>query len=217
MNHWHVVAIDSRFLASYHDGNSFSVRWLQRVLADALAHVEAEGGNLDDYDRISALCEREIARGWRWATNETLKDEPPLRLAIIARESAKASKGGVYLPVAPLTHDFHKVVEVSDLVSALRERIDHKLDRDQWGETAADERWLVIPLDGGAAATQLIGSFDFGHHQHDFSGVEFSGIDETPTHRPKQHPAHPGPAPFFVDGAERADSPAPTHTRDGPA
>lgn len=177
-NRWRVVAFDSRFLGSYDGGNSFNVKSLQKALAGALVRVEAGGGELDDYERITELCESEIARSWQWAKNEILEDGPPIRLAIIGREPAEPGQGSLNLSVAPCTLNFHKVVEISDLVSAIQERIEHKLNRNQWADTATDERWLVILLDGGAAATQLVESFEFEDHQHDFSGITFPGIDE---------------------------------------
>ena len=100
-----------------------------------------------------------------------------MTLQIVDRNPAEAGKGGVWLWVAPRTHNLRKVVDVSDLSAAIQQCIDDKLDRNQWGDTP-DQKWLVIVLDGGEPAVQLRAAFEFDDCQPDFSGLTFAGIDQ---------------------------------------
>ena len=176
-NEWHVLALDSRFLESYASGNSFGVNSVAGTLADVLACAEAEEADLDNFDRVGGLCEAEIVRTWKWARNDLFDADPPLTLQIVDRNPAEAGKGGVWLWVAPGTHNLRKVVDVSDLAAAIQQCIDDKLDRNQWGDTP-DQKWLVIVLDRGEPADQLREAFEFDDCRPEFSGLTFAGIDQ---------------------------------------
>ena len=174
---WHVLVADNRHLNDYAGDNAFSLNGVRQMLAEVLARVEnGEFGPADDAP-IEAICEEEISREWRWATNELLKSEPPLRVSILAKEAADAGGGSLRItPVTSVSH-FSRVTDVSALVSAVQQSIDHKLERDQWARMAAS-RWLVVILDEGEASTQLRGVTEFDDSPLDFGGITFPGIDE---------------------------------------
>ena len=176
-NEWHVIAYDSCLLAKYDGSNSFRVKDVEKTVAEVLARAEATEADLDNFDRIGELCEAEVARTWRWTRNNHLATHPPLTLRVIQRTPTVEGLGGVYLWLAPVTHNVRQVVDVSDLTAAIQQSIDHKLGRNQWGDTT-DQKWLVIVLDGGEPEHQLLNTFELDEHQPDVGGLKFPGIDE---------------------------------------
>ena len=174
---WQLLVRDNRLLNDYAGDNAFSVNAVCKVLAEVLARVEnGEFGPADDA-RIEATCEQQIAREWRWALNDVLESEPPLKVSILGREPAGAADGSLDITIATSVSHFSGVTDASALASAIQQSIDHKLERDQWDSTA-DSKWLVVVLDEGEAATQLRGVTEFDDALLDFSGITFPGIDE---------------------------------------
>ena len=70
---------------------------------------------------------------------------------------AQHSIGGVYVHAAAMEPGF-RVEDVGYLVPALQTAINHKHAHGQMS-SAAGARWLVVPIDGGNAATQLEACF----------------------------------------------------------
>ena len=127
--------------------------------------------------RIEAICEQEVDRRWRWALNDALEWEPPLKVSIFGKEPAGAGGGSLHITTATSVAHFSRVTDASAVVSAVQQSIDHKLERDQWDSTA-DSKWLVVILDEGEAATQLRGVTEFDDALLDISGITFPGLDE---------------------------------------
>ena len=176
-NDWHVVVRDNRLLNDYSGDNAFSVNEVSEVPAEVLARVEnGEFGIADDV-RIEAICEQEVDRRWRWALNDALEWEPPLKVSIFGKEPAGAGGGSLHITTATSVAHFSRVTDASAVVSAVQQSIDHKLERDQWDSTA-DSKWLVVILDEGEAATQLRGVTEFDDALLDISGITFPGLDE---------------------------------------
>ena len=95
---------------------------------------------------------------------------------ILHREPADGD-GSVVLSVAPVTFNYTRAADTAGLIDAIQDRIAHKTDRDQWGDTA-DLKWLLIVLDDSKAADDLLRAFEFDDHQHDFAGIALHGLDE---------------------------------------
>ena len=176
-NEWHVLAKGKRFLNDCAGDNTFQVKEVLRILAAVLSRVEDGKYGLADNARIGELCEQEVLLKWQWATNHALDSEPPLAVSILGRTPADRGRGGIHLTIATSVFHFSKVTDVSGLVSAVQQRIDHKLEKDQWGDTA-NSKWLVVVLDEGEAATQLKGVTEFDDSLLEFDGLAFPGIDE---------------------------------------
>ena len=173
---WHVLVQDQRFLSDYDGERSFAVKQVAEMLAAVLADVERADGELDDPARIAARCEGAIDRQWRWARGELL-DQPPLAVTIRRADPAEGGRGSVQLSASTAVHHFSRVTDVSALTAAVQRCIDDKLAKDQWGDTA-DPKWLVVVLDEGEAATQLLGVTEFEDEMLDFSGIAFAELDE---------------------------------------
>ena len=173
---WSVQLHDRRLLNDYAGDRSFPLKEVGKIVAFVLAEVEREECELDDLSRIAERCEREIDRQWRWARNELL-DLSPLSVSIQRKGRDEGGEGRIDLSASTAVHHFSQVTDVSALATAIQQCIDDKLDRDQWGD-ADHPRWLVVVLDDGEAATQLVGACEFEDESLDFSQIVFPGIDE---------------------------------------
>ncbi len=176
-DNWMVLAMDKRLLGDYAGDNAFPVKEVLQTVAAVLARVENGDFGLVDDARIGELCEEEIRKSWRWATNDVLESEPPLAVTILHREPSKRSRGEVDLTAATSVFHFSRVTALSGLVSAVQQCVDRKLEKDQWGDSP-NAKWLVVVLDEGEAATQLKGVTEFDDTLLDFSGLALSGLDE---------------------------------------
>ncbi len=174
---WHVVLQDNRLLNDYSGDNAFSVNEVREVLAEVLARVENDEFGPAVDAPTEAICEQEIDRQWQWSRNDMLVSEPPLKVSIVSKEPAGAGGGSLHVTTATSVSHFSKVTDVSALVSAVQQSIDRKLERDQW-DGKANSRWLVVVLDEGEAATQLLGVTEFDDSLLDFGGITFPRIDE---------------------------------------
>lgn len=174
---WYVLAQDQRFLNDYDGKHSFRVNQVGEMLTAALLELEREDGEPDDLARVAARCEQALDRQWRWARNELLSQQPPLSLTIRDRALNESDHGNVHLTVSTAVHHFSRVTDVSALTAAVQRCIDDKLAKNQWGDTA-DPKWLVVVLDGGEAAMQLLGVIEFDDELLDFSAITFPGLDE---------------------------------------
>ena len=174
---WYVHVHDQRLLNDYDGENSFPVKKVGAILAAVLVDVEQEDCELDDLASIGERCEREIDGKWQWARNDLLDQLPPLSVSIRHRGLAEGDRGSVDLRAATSVFHFSKVTAVSALVSAVQQCIDNKQAKDQWGDTA-NPKWLVVVLDGGEAATQLVGVTEFDDKDLDFSEIIFPELDE---------------------------------------
>lgn len=81
------------------------------------------------------------------------------------------------MSVGSAVHQFSRVTDVSALVAAVQRGIDDKSAKGQWGDTV-QPKWLVVVLDEGEAAMQLIGACELEDETLDFSEITFPGIDE---------------------------------------
>ena len=174
---WYVLAQDQRFLSDYDGEHSFPVMQVGELLTAALAEREREPGDLDDLDLVAARCEHALDRQWRWARNELLVRLVPLSLTIRRRAPKEGGGGNVDLTVSTAVHHFSRVTDVSALTAAVQRCIDDKLAKNQWGDTE-DPKWLVVVLDEGEAATQLLGVTEFDDELLDFGAITFDGLDE---------------------------------------
>ena len=168
---------DQRLLNDYDGENSFPVKKVGAILAAVLVDVEQEDCELDDLARIEERCEREIDGKWEWARNDLPDQQPPLSVSILRRNLSEDDRGSVHLSASTSVHHFSKVTAVSALVIAVQQCIDDKQAKDQWGDTA-NPKWLVVVLDEGEAATQLVGVTEFDDKILDFSEIIFPEIDE---------------------------------------
>ena len=173
---WRICFLDSRGIGSYDDASVLLVKQIPPLLVDTLQQIEQN--NVDDFTLIAEACEQAIADGWLWPSETTTETALPLQVLEVISDQPERSGGSIRVSVAPLTHNFRNVVDVSDLKSAIQACIDSKLSKDQWGDTKK-KKWLVVVLDSTEAATQLLGdAFAFDDHTPDFSDIQFPGIDE---------------------------------------
>ena len=174
---WHIWIRDQRFPGDYGQEQSFPLNEVRKIVAGALNRLEQEGADLDQVADVERHCEQEIDREWRWSRAQQLEDTPPLGVTVVSRQPAQTGRGRLELKPSTAISHFSGVTETSAVVSAAQACIERKLAKSQWGD-ATDEKWLVVVLDEGEAATQLRGVEEFEDEELDFGGITFPGLDE---------------------------------------
>ena len=174
---WHVQLVDTRYVRSYASGNSFSVRAVTAVIAAELARIESAGVDVQDDACLTRRLESAIEVNWADALGPVPEAAPPLTVLHVSAAPPDAGIGNVTVQVGTSVHNFRRVTETRDMISATQTCIDHKLKRGQW--TTRDEaRWLVVVLDTGEPATQLASAFEYPDCRPDLGSITFPGIDE---------------------------------------
>ena len=177
VNEWHVQLTDTRYAQSYTSGLSFSVKSVAEVIAAELARIEATGTSVEDDEFLARRLESAIEACWTDALGPAPAAAPPLTVLHTSATQADTRGGSVTVRVGTAVHNFRRVVETKDLISATQARIDHKLQRNQWSAFES-ARWLVVVLDSGEPATQLASAFEYPGCLPDLSAITFPGIDE---------------------------------------